>query len=190
MTGKVLLVTGGGRGIGAAICRLAAKNGYAVAVNYRGNAAAAAETVGAIERAGGRAAAIAADVSKESEVERLFAETERRLGPLTHLVNNAGMTGRAGRLDAVPISTLEAVFDLNILGAFLCARGDAAALDAAWRHGRRDRQHLLGRRHSGLGRRVGLVRRLESGGRYAHHRPRPRACRRRRAGERGGARPH
>jgi NAD(P)-dependent dehydrogenase (short-subunit alcohol dehydrogenase family) len=135
MSGKVLLVTGGGRGIGAAICRLAGARGYAVAVNYRGNQAAAQAVVEAIERDGGRAAAIAADVSREAEIERLFAETERRLGPLTHLVNNAGMTGRGGRLDAVPTATLEAVFDLNILGAFLCAREAARRLST--RHGGR-----------------------------------------------------
>lgn len=133
MSGKVLLVTGGGRGIGAAVCRLAGRRGYAVAVNYLGNAAAADAVVQEIERAGGRAAAIAADVAQEPEVERLFAEAERRLGPLTHLVNNAGMTGRSGRLDEVPTATLEAVFDLNILGAFLCAR--AAARRLSTRHG-------------------------------------------------------
>jgi len=133
MSRKVLLVTGGGRGIGAAICRLAGARGYDVAVNYRGNAAAADGVVAAIERAGGRAVAIAADVAREDEVERLFAETERRLGRLTHLVNNAGMTGRAGRLDETPAATLEDVFDLNILGSFLCAR--AAARRLSTRHG-------------------------------------------------------
>jgi NAD(P)-dependent dehydrogenase (short-subunit alcohol dehydrogenase family) len=133
MSGRVLLVTGGGRGIGAATCRLAARQGYGVAVNYLGNAAAADAVVAEIAHAGGCAAAIRADVSREAEVERLFAETETRLGPLTHLVNNAAMTGRAGRLDEVPTETLEAVFDLNILGAFLCAR--AAAKRLSTRHG-------------------------------------------------------
>src|SRR5216684_4001369 len=122
-----------GEAIGAAACRLAAGRGYGVAVNYLGNAAAAEAVVAEIERAGGRAVAIRADVSREAEVERLFAETEARLGPLTHLVNNAGMTGHAGRLDEVPVATLEAVFDLNILGAFLCAR--AAARRLSTRHG-------------------------------------------------------
>ena len=133
MSGKVLLVTGGARGIGAAISRLAAARGYAVAVNYLSNSDAAQAVVAEIERAGGRAVAIAADVARPADVERLFAETETRLGPLTHLVNNAGMTGRAGRLDAVPTETLEAVFDLNILGAFLCAR--EAARRISTRHG-------------------------------------------------------
>ena len=133
MSGKVLLVTGGGRGIGAATCRLAARQGYRVAVNYLGNSEAAEALVAHIARAGGRAVAIRADVSRAAEVERLFAETETRLGRLTHLVNNTAMTGPASRLDAVSTETLEAVFDLNILGAFLCAR--AAARRLSTRHG-------------------------------------------------------
>ena len=133
MSDEVLLVTGGGRGIGAATCRLAGTRGFAVAVNYRDKEDAAAQVVAEIERAGGRAAAIRADVARESEVERLFAETEARLGPITHLVNNAGVTGRAARLDEVSTETLRAVFDLNILGAFLCAR--AAARRMSTRHG-------------------------------------------------------
>jgi NAD(P)-dependent dehydrogenase (short-subunit alcohol dehydrogenase family) len=133
MSGKVLLVTGGGRGIGAATCRLAACQGYSVAVNYLGNTEAAETLAAEIARAGGRAVAIRADVSREADVERLFGETETQLGPLTHLVNNAAMTGRASRLDEVSTETLEAVFDLNILGAFLCAR--AAAKRLSTRHG-------------------------------------------------------
>ena len=75
-----------------------------------------------IEGAGGTAIAIQADVAREAEIERLFAETDERLGRVTHLVNNAGITGRGQRLDVVEAATLEAVFDLNILGCFLCAR--------------------------------------------------------------------
>jgi NAD(P)-dependent dehydrogenase (short-subunit alcohol dehydrogenase family) len=122
MAGKVLVVTGGSRGIGAATCRLVARHGYAVSVNYRRDAAAADEVVADIERAGGTAVAIQADVAHEAEVERLFAETDTRLGRVTHLVNNAGVVGRARRLDSVDVATLESVFALNILGAFLCAR--------------------------------------------------------------------
>jgi NAD(P)-dependent dehydrogenase (short-subunit alcohol dehydrogenase family) len=122
MAGKVLIVTGGSRGIGAATCRLAARHGYAVSVNYQHDAAAADEVVADIERAGGTAVAIQADVAREAEVERLFAETDTRLGRVTHLVNNAGIVGRARRLDSVDVATLESVFALNILGAFLCAR--------------------------------------------------------------------
>ena len=119
---SVLLVTGGSRGIGAAVARLAGAEGWDVAVNYARDAEAAARVVADIERNGRRAVAIQGDVAKEAEVVRLFAEAERRLGPITGLVNNAGTTGRASRLDAVSTATLEAVFDLNILGAFLCAR--------------------------------------------------------------------
>jgi NAD(P)-dependent dehydrogenase (short-subunit alcohol dehydrogenase family) len=122
MTGKILIVTGGSRGIGAATCRLAGQHGYAVAVNYNRDAAAAAAVVAEIERAGGTAIAIQADVAREADIERLFAETDARLGRVTHLVNNAGITGRGQRLDAVEAATLEAIFDLNILGCFLCAR--------------------------------------------------------------------
>ncbi len=122
MTGKVLIVTGGSRGIGAATCRLAGQRGYAVVVNYRSDASAAASVVADIETAGGKAVAMQADVAREAEVERLFAEAETRFGRVTHLVNNAGITGRGQRLDAVDVATLEAIFDLNILGAFLCAR--------------------------------------------------------------------
>lgn len=122
MADKILIVTGGGRGIGAATCRLAGRNGFAVAVNYQRDEAAASSVVADIEAAGGRAVAIKADVACEDEVERLFAETDARLGRVTHLVNNAGITGRSQRLDQVDTATLKAVFDLNILGSFLCAR--------------------------------------------------------------------
>jgi NAD(P)-dependent dehydrogenase (short-subunit alcohol dehydrogenase family) len=129
---KVLLVTGGARGIGAAVCRLASTRGYAVAVNYRSNRARAEDVVANICREGGRAVAIQGDISRESEVDELFEQTERLLGPLTHLVNNAGMTGRAGRLDEVAPDTLRAVFDVNVLGTLLCAR--AAVRRLSTRH--------------------------------------------------------
>ena len=86
-----MIVTGGGRGIGAATARLAAQRGYAVCVNYRNHSAAAGEVVGEIERAGGRAIAVRADISREEEVERLFDEAASKLGALTALVNNAGI---------------------------------------------------------------------------------------------------
>jgi NAD(P)-dependent dehydrogenase (short-subunit alcohol dehydrogenase family) len=122
MTDKVLIVTGGSRGIGAATCRLAGRLGYAVSVNYQRDAAAANAVVAEIGREGGKAIAVQADVARATEVERLFAETDKRLGRVTHLVNNAGIVGRAQRLDSVDVETLERVFALNITGAFLCAR--------------------------------------------------------------------
>ena len=128
---RVLLITGGSRGIGAATARLAGARGYDVAVNYASNVEAAERVVADVERAGARAAAIQADVAREADVERLFAETEKRLGPLWGLVNNAGIGGRASRLEQVETATLKAVFDLNILGAFLCARAAVRRLSTA-----------------------------------------------------------
>jgi NAD(P)-dependent dehydrogenase (short-subunit alcohol dehydrogenase family) len=131
MSQSVLLVTGGARGIGAATCRLAGARGYRVGVNYLRNARAAETVVTEIERAGGRAVALRADVARPEDVERLFAEAETQLGRVTHLVNNAGMTGPASRLDAVRTETLRSVFDLNVLGAFLCARAAARGMSTS-----------------------------------------------------------
>jgi NAD(P)-dependent dehydrogenase (short-subunit alcohol dehydrogenase family) len=89
----VLLITGGSRGIGAATARFAAARGYAVAINYRAEAARAAVLVGEIKAAGGRAVAVRADVARQDEVERMFAEMDERLGRATALVNAAGING-------------------------------------------------------------------------------------------------
>ncbi len=132
---QVMIVTGGGRGIGAATARMAAARGYAVCVNYLGNAAAAEAVVGDIEKAGGRAIAVQADVASEAEVERLFAAVDRELGPLTALVNNAGLAGRIDRLDAAPGATIRRVIEVNLLGTIWCAR--AAVQRMSSRHGGR-----------------------------------------------------
>ena len=118
----VMIVTGGGRGIGAATAKLAAERGYAVCVNYQRDAGAAERLVAEIEAAGGRTIAVQADVSREAEVERLFAASERELGALTALVNNAGITGRIARLDEVETEVLRQTVDINVTGAMLCAR--------------------------------------------------------------------
>lgn len=120
--GRVLLVTGGGRGIGGAIARLGARIGYDVAVNYRANGAAAKSVVGEIEAAGGRAIALEADVSVEADVVRMFGEVDRQLGPVEALVNNAGITGGNARVSAVTPRQLQDVFSVNVFGAFYCAR--------------------------------------------------------------------
>jgi NAD(P)-dependent dehydrogenase (short-subunit alcohol dehydrogenase family) len=119
---KVLLVTGGSRGIGAAVARKAAEQGYAVAVNYVGEQARAEAVVGDIVAKGGKAVAIAADVSVEADVIRLFSETRSALGPITHVVNNAGITGRSSRLDAAEAKTIRATIDINLTGAIFVAR--------------------------------------------------------------------
>jgi NAD(P)-dependent dehydrogenase (short-subunit alcohol dehydrogenase family) len=117
-----LIVTGGGRGIGAAIARLGARHGYAVAVNFVADEEAASGVVREIESSNGRAVAICADVSKEQEVAQLFENAERRLGPLVALVNNAGITGGFSRLEDVEAGTCERVLAVNVTGALLCAR--------------------------------------------------------------------
>jgi NAD(P)-dependent dehydrogenase (short-subunit alcohol dehydrogenase family) len=124
---KVVIVTGAGRGIGAAIARQAAASGYAVAVNYRSDEAAAQALVAALRGAGARAAAIQADVALEADVARLFARTEAELGPPTALVNNAGITGRIAHFMQTAPATIEAVFRTNVYGTMHCCR---AAIEA------------------------------------------------------------
>lgn len=124
---KVVIVTGAGRGIGAAIARRAAAEGYAVAVNYRDDARAAEALVAAIRGDGGRAAAIQADVALEADVARLFARTEAELGPPSALVNNAGITGRIAPFMDTAASTIEAVFRTNVFGTMHCCRAAIAA---------------------------------------------------------------
>ena len=119
---EVLLVTGGSRGIGAATALLAARKGYAVAVNYTSNEAAAQDVVRTIEAGGGRAFAVQADVAQEDQVLRMFEQVDARLGRLTALVNNAGIVDRAQRLDEMTLERLKRMFDVNLLGSFLCAR--------------------------------------------------------------------
>ena len=119
---KVLLITGGSRGIGAATARLAAQRGYAVAVNYYRNAAAAQAVVDAIQTEGGTAVAIAANVAEEAEVQRLFAYTEAALGPLTALVNNAGVLEKQMRLDDMDMARWQRIMATNVIGPMICCR--------------------------------------------------------------------
>jgi NAD(P)-dependent dehydrogenase (short-subunit alcohol dehydrogenase family) len=121
-TQSVTLVTGGGRGIGAACALLAAQRGDAVALSYRDNKAAAGGVVRSIEQAGGRAIAVRADVAVESDVVALFATVDRELGRLTGLVNNAGVVAPARRVDQYELERLQRVFATNVIGSFLCAR--------------------------------------------------------------------
>ena len=130
---RVLLVTGGSRGIGAATARLAASRGYAVCINYRQDHRAAGEIVSHIECAGGRAAAVQADVSIEAEVVGLFQAVDRDLGPLRALVNNAGMLERQGRVEDMDAGRIGRVFATNVTGAFICAR--EAVKRMSTRHG-------------------------------------------------------
>jgi NAD(P)-dependent dehydrogenase (short-subunit alcohol dehydrogenase family) len=131
----VMIVTGGARGIGAATARLAAARGFAVCVNYLRNAEAADAVVADVRDAGGQAIAVQGDVAREADVIRVFDEATRQLGPLTALVNNAGILERQGRLEEMDVARLERVFATNITGAFLCAR--EAVRRMSTRHGGR-----------------------------------------------------
>jgi NAD(P)-dependent dehydrogenase (short-subunit alcohol dehydrogenase family) len=126
-----VLVTGGGRGIGAATARLAAERGYTVCVNYRSNRAAADAVVADIESRGGTAIAVGADVSIETDVLRLFQTIDERLGPLHALVNNAGVLETQTRVDSIDAARLGRVFATNVIGAFLCAREAVKRLSTA-----------------------------------------------------------
>jgi NAD(P)-dependent dehydrogenase (short-subunit alcohol dehydrogenase family) len=115
----VLLITGAGRGIGAATAKLAAAQGYDVAVNYKTDDKSAAEVVEAVKAKGRKSLAIAADMGKEADIERMFKEADA-LGPLTHFVYNTGIPGRAGRLDDAAPAMMREVMEVNTLGALFC----------------------------------------------------------------------
>lgn len=119
---KVMIVTGGSRGIGAAAALLAAERGYRVGVNYLSNREAAEGVVSTIRQAGGHAVAVPADVAIEADVVRLFETVDEHLGPVTALVNNAGVLEQQMRLDQMTAARLNRVFTANITGSFLCAR--------------------------------------------------------------------
>lgn len=132
---EVALVTGGSRGIGAATARTLARDGYTVAVNYTQNEASAEQLVREIRDSGGRAHAFRADIAVEAEVLALFDQVEAVLGPITVLVNNAGITGGFSRLDELRADVLAQVFAVNVFGAFICAR--EAVRRMSTRHGGR-----------------------------------------------------
>jgi NAD(P)-dependent dehydrogenase (short-subunit alcohol dehydrogenase family) len=125
---KVMIVTGGGRGIGAATARLAARQGYRVCVNYARDRASAETLAREIE-----GIAVQADVAVESQVMNLFEETDRRLGRLSVLVNNAGIVERAARVEELSLERIERMFAVNVTGSLLCAR--EAVKRMSTRHG-------------------------------------------------------
>jgi NAD(P)-dependent dehydrogenase (short-subunit alcohol dehydrogenase family) len=129
---KILLVTGGGRGIGAATAHLAAQRGHTVCIAYRHNRAAAETVVADITADGGRAYAIAADVSLESDVIRLFEYIDVHVGPLSALVNNAGILDKQMRVDQMEAARLQRIFATNIVGPFLCAREAVRRMSTAY----------------------------------------------------------
>jgi NAD(P)-dependent dehydrogenase (short-subunit alcohol dehydrogenase family) len=132
---RTVLVTGGGRGIGAATARLCAQRGWAVAVNYARDAAAAQSVVQAIRAAAGQAIAVQADVADEAQVLAMYARLDAELPPLAGLVNNAGVIDLGARVDEMSVARLRRMFDINVVGSFLCAR--EALKRMSTRHGGR-----------------------------------------------------
>jgi NAD(P)-dependent dehydrogenase (short-subunit alcohol dehydrogenase family) len=153
-----IIVTGASRGIGAAVARLAGARGYAVAVNFRNDRAAADAVVADIVALGCRATAIHADVADEDQVVRLFAGAERELGRIEGLVNNAGITGRICRLEELDAASLAEVLTVNVAGSILCAR---------------EAVRRMSRRHGGTGGSIvnisSIAARLGGSGEYVHY---------------------
>ncbi|MDE1182757.1 SDR family oxidoreductase [Paraburkholderia sp.] len=119
---KVVLITGASRGIGRATARLLGAQGWAVGVNYATNQAAARETVDEVERAGGRAVAIKGNVADEKSVIKMFDTVENALGKIDGFVNNAGIVAASMPLAEMDAARLKRMFDINVYGAYLCAR--------------------------------------------------------------------
>jgi len=129
----LIIVTGGSRGIGAAICRRLAADGYAIAVNYAADAKAAQATVASIEKSGGRAQAFKADVADPAALHDFFDKATQTLGPLAGLVNNAGSAGRFARVDEQEEADLRRLFAINVIGTILAAK--EAVLRLSTKHG-------------------------------------------------------
>ncbi len=134
MDKKVMLITGASRGIGAALALIASRKNYAVGVNYASNAAAAKQVVEQIEKEGGEAFAVQADVSDESQILSMFAALDQRYGKLDVLINNAGIVGTKSRVDEMSIERMQRMFAINITGSFICAREAIKRMSTRYGH--------------------------------------------------------
>lgn len=119
---KNMLITGGSRGIGAATARLAAARGWHVAINYTTNATAAEALAAEINRSGGKAITLQADVADEAQTLHMFKTVDDQLGPLTALINNAGVVDVAADVADMSVARLQRMFNINVIGSFVCAR--------------------------------------------------------------------
>jgi NAD(P)-dependent dehydrogenase (short-subunit alcohol dehydrogenase family) len=133
MARPVLLIAGGSRGIGAATARLAGSRGYDVGVNFVSNRKAATSVAEDVKQAGGRSVALQGDMAKEADIERVFDEATKILGPVTHFVHSSGIIGKNSRLDEADTQTIREVLDLDTFGALLCLR--ACVRRMSTRHG-------------------------------------------------------
>ena len=133
MVRPVLLIAGGSRGIGASCARLAGERGYDVAVNYKTNAHAAASVVEAVRKSGGKAVALQGDMAVETDIDRVFDEATRTLGPVTHFLHSSGIIGPYSRLDEADIEMMREVFAIDTFGALLCLR--ACSRHMSTKHG-------------------------------------------------------
>ena len=133
MSRPVLLIAGGSRGIGAATARLAGAAGYDVAVNYNSNSNAATAVVEAVKASGGKAVALQGDMAQEADIERVFAQTAKELGPITHFVHSSGIIGPNSRLDEADAKTIREVLDVDTFGALICLR--ACVRSMSTKHG-------------------------------------------------------
>lgn len=129
----VMIVTGGSRGIGAAICILAARKGFDVCINYSSSAEHASKVAEVVQQHGQRALAYKADLSSEAEIVQMFAAVDQELGPVTALVNNGGISGQVGRVDEMSSADLQNIFAINVIGSFLCSREAVRRMSS--RHG-------------------------------------------------------
>ena len=125
---KTILITGGGRGIGRSAALLAGARGWSVGINYVGNEAAARETADAVQAAGGRAVTLRGDVAVEADVIGMFQAAEEQLGPLDGVVVNAGIVAPSRTLAEMEAERMRRVFEVNVFGAYLCARESARRL--------------------------------------------------------------
>jgi NAD(P)-dependent dehydrogenase (short-subunit alcohol dehydrogenase family) len=132
MTAGTIIITGSGRGIGAATALLAAKKGYGVCVNYSSRSESANEVVQTIRQSGGKALAIQANNYDEAAVKAMFETAVQELGPLTALVNNAGIPGKIGRVADLDLDMLRQVLEVNVVGTILCAREAVRQMSSAY----------------------------------------------------------
>ena len=159
---KVMIITGGSRGIGAATALLAAERGFDVAVNFASNQAAADAVVSAIKAKGRRAFALKGDVASEPDMLKLFAACDQELGKLTCLVNNAGVVDVKSRVDEMSVARMKRMFDINVIGSMVCAREAVKThVEQTRRQRRHHRQSVLCRSAAWFARAVRRLRRRQ-----------------------------